>query len=343
MAHTKMEHKQFDAFISDVDETQGIVKAIFSVFGNVDEGYDRIHPGSFAKTFAERGHKVLVLDNHNMGSAGDAVAKVKGLRELTKEELPAEVLEQYPDATGGAELEAQFEPNPAADAKSAGIFYRLKNQWIKEWSFGYDALDFDFTDEQVKGADARVRNLRTIKLYEVSPVLLGMNTATMTTGAKALEGKPYRAVREGDKYEVYKLDADGKPTGSSLGSHDTEEEAAAQIQALYANEGEGEEEGEKQAPEPTEAKAGRVLSARNATRLKEAIGVINSILKDAGLMDDEEKEPAKSGPRITEMQLNGNSQETPPTSNGAGPDGDKSDDFITQIQIEQQRLKLLEV
>ena len=89
MANTKMEHKQFDAYISDVDEAQGIVKAIFSVFGNVDEGYDRIHPGSFAKTFAERGHKVLVLDNHNMGSAGDAVAKVLGLRELSQAELPA--------------------------------------------------------------------------------------------------------------------------------------------------------------------------------------------------------------------------------------------------------------
>lgn len=296
----EMEHKQFDAFVTEVEEDQGIIKAIFSVFGNVDEGYDRIHPGSFAKTFAERGHKVLVLDNHNMFSAGDAVAKVLGLRELSKEELPPEVLEHYPEADGGAEITAQFEPNPAADAKSAGIFYRLKNQWLKEWSFGYDALDFDFTDESVKGEPARVRNLRTIKLYEVSPVLLGMNTATTTTSAKSAtpsEGKPYGAIREGDMWHVYKLDEDGEPTGESLGDHETEEEADAQVAALYASEEENEPENDgKAADEPEDTKAGRVLSARNATRLTNAFNVISEVLKDAGMIieNQESEEDGKS-------------------------------------------------
>ena len=61
MTQRKMEHKQFDAFVTDVQEDQGIIKAIFSVFGNVDEGFDRIHPGSFAKTFVERGHSIDVI------------------------------------------------------------------------------------------------------------------------------------------------------------------------------------------------------------------------------------------------------------------------------------------
>ena len=333
----QMEHKQFDAYVTDVNEDKGEITAIFSVFGNVDEGYDRIHPGAFAKTFAERGHKVLVLDNHNMMSAGDAVAKVKSLRELGRDELPAEVLLHYPEATGGAEIVAQFEPDPAADMKSAGVFYRLKNQWIKEWSFGYDALDFDFTDEDIEGRKARIRNLRGLKLYEVSPVLLGMNTATMTTGAKAMEGKPYRVVEEGGKYEVYKLDADGEPTGASLGTHETEAEAEAQIRALYANEGEDEgkeKDKDKAAEQPETAKAGRVLSTRNATRIMDAMNLLHEALRDAGLMMDEGE------PDNDEMGKNLN---TPPTSNEAGPDGNKSEDYLNLLQIEQHRLLLLEV
>lgn len=344
MAAIKMERKQFDAFITDTDEEKGIVKAIFSVFGNVDEGYDRIHPGAFAKTFAERGHKVLVLDNHNMSSTGDAVAKVLALKELSRHELPPEVLEHYPDATGGAELTAQFEPNPATDARSAGIFYRLKNQWVKEWSFGYDALDKDFSEEFIKGEPVRVRNLRTIKLYEVSPVLLGMNTATMTTDAKSMEGKPYRVVREGDKYEVYKLDADGEPTGESLGSHDTEEEAEAQIRALYANEKPGKAAPVKNEPapgKPKAVKAGRVLSSRNATRLTEAMNTISEVLKEAGLLmegdeDDEDDE------NEDEKGLNDEPQksELAPTSIEAGPPATDALDYLKLLEIQRQKAAL---
>ena len=180
----KMEHKQFDAIITDIDEEQGIVKAIFAVMGNIDEGNDRIHPGSFTKTFSERGQKVLVLDNHRSDSTGDVIAKPLAFREVSRDELPPELIERVPDATGGAEMVAQFEPDPDKDKTSAGAFYRIKNEWVSEWSFGYDALDTDYSAEEKDGREITVRNLRTIKLYEVSPVLWGMNDATMTTDAK---------------------------------------------------------------------------------------------------------------------------------------------------------------
>lgn len=242
MTQKQMERKQFDAVITAIDETQGIVKAVFAVMGNVDEGHDRIWPGAFSKTFVERGGKVLVLDNHNTGSTTDVVAKPLALKELTRNQLPPEILEKYPDATGGAEITAQFEPDKNKDERSAAAFYRLKNGWVKSWSFGYDAMDYDFTTEQVGTKEVQVRNLRTIKLYEASPVLFPMNDAAMTTDAKSAqptEGKPYRAVHEDGKWRVYKLDAEGKPTGKPLGEHDTEEEAGAQVRALYANTDEG--------------------------------------------------------------------------------------------------------
>ena len=101
-----MEHKTFEAVITEADEAQGIVKAIFAVTGNIDQGNDRIKSGAFAKTITERGHKVRVLDNHNTNSVNDAIAKTVSLREVAHAELPPSTLEAFPDATGGAEITA---------------------------------------------------------------------------------------------------------------------------------------------------------------------------------------------------------------------------------------------
>jgi phage head maturation protease len=188
----RKEHKQIDGMITGVDQDLGVVTAVFAVMGNVDQGNDRIWPGSFTKTFAERGHKVLVLDQHDISTVESAIAKTLGLRELPRAELAPEVLARYPEATGGAEIRAQFILD---DPKSAAIFKRLKLGLTSEWSFGYDALQFDFSEEQgPDGQKRNVRNLRQIRLYEVSPVLFGMNSATTTTDAKA---DPVAAPEEG--------------------------------------------------------------------------------------------------------------------------------------------------
>ena len=50
------------------------------------------------------------------------------------------------------------------------------------------------------------------------------------------ENMPYNKFKENDKWMVYKVDADGKKTGNSLGSHAKEDEADSQIAALYASE-----------------------------------------------------------------------------------------------------------
>lgn len=295
----QMEHKQFDAIITAIDEPQGIVKAVFSVFGNVDYGGDRIHAGAFAKTFAERGTKVLILDNHNSYSTGDVIAKVVGLRELTREQLPSELQMKYPEATGGAELTAKFEPDNNVDAKSAAAFFRLKNGWIGEWSFGYDALDFDFEAGDVGGKSTTVRNLRTVKLYEVSPVLWGMNGATMTTDAKA-------------DYTV-----DAQP---SL--------------------------------EPDDVKAGAVLSKLNIAKLMTALQTITDVLKGAGAMDSEDDIPPDEFV-ITKPDPNPDYErdnlgplaesKTAPTTDVAGPQETETPDYLKLIEINRQRLSLLEV
>ena len=232
-----MEHKTTQAFETKVSD-EGIVETVFAVMGNVDLGNDVIHPGAFAKTFTERGHKVKVLDHHQAQSVKDVIGKPLELRELSREQLPQAVLDAHPDATGGAWAKVQFLMDTP---EGEGAFKRIKAGAISEWSFGYDALDKDFSTIKRNGKDVTVRNLRTVKLYELSPVVWGMNSGTMTVSAKAndmpTEGKPWNVFREGSQYCVYKVNEEtGEAVGESLGCHETRDEALAQMRALYANE-----------------------------------------------------------------------------------------------------------
>ena len=232
-----MEHKSFPSFVMKVDAPQGIVEHLVAVMGNKDLGDDVIWPGAFTKTLNERGRKVRVLDLHKTDSIMRVLGKPITLREIGAAELPADVKTQFPAASGALAATTQFN---LKTPEGLGAFERIRAGDISEWSFGYDASGPDFG----KGPDGKtVRNLREVRLYEYSPVIFGMNEATMTMGAKSngdggtpTEGKPWNVFQEGDKWRVYKLDADGKPTGDALGEFDTEEEARQQVEALYANE-----------------------------------------------------------------------------------------------------------
>lgn len=236
-----MERKTTNAFETKVvDADQGVVEAVFAVMGNLDEVGDVLHPGSFSKTFLERGHKVKVLDQHRMDSTLAVVGKPLELRELSRAELPSSIMAQYPEATGAAWARVQF---LMTVPEGKGLFERIKNNLLGDWSFGYDTVQADYSPVQTKdGSVVNARNLREVKLYELSPVIYPANPATTTLSAKAAdaapdEAKPWRAVRGDDgKWRVYKLDGDGDPTGDALGTHDSEDEAQAQVRALYASE-----------------------------------------------------------------------------------------------------------
>lgn len=237
-----MDHKTFSAYTLKADAAQGIVESIVAVMGNADQGDDVIHPGAFLKTITERRGKIRVLDQHQTDSIMRAIGKPLELREMSRAELPADLLIKYPTATGGLYAKTQYLMNTP---EGKGAFERIVAGAVDEYSIGYDALDNDFSS--IAGPDGQkktVRNLRTLKLYEYSPVLFGMNSATTTLSTKdqPTEGKPWAVFHEGDKWNVYKLDADGNQTGKPLGEHDSEEEARAQVGALYANEGKASKE-----------------------------------------------------------------------------------------------------
>lgn len=180
-----MEHKTVPAYLKHVDDELGIVESIFAVFGNLDEGKDILHPGSFKKTLSERGNKVKVLDQHNTDSISRVLGKPLDIREIGASDLPMELKADYPNATGGVWAKTQFFLDTP---EGKGAFIRLKEGGIDEWSFGYDAVDVDYTPVEIDGEKYRARNLRQVKLFEYSPVLWGLNQATITLDAKEAEG-----------------------------------------------------------------------------------------------------------------------------------------------------------
>lgn len=172
-----MELKTFPQHIKTVDDRT--VTGIFAVMGNVDSYNDRLWPGAFAKTFAERGGKAKFLWQHNFEAP--AIAIVKSLREVGRDALPSEVLAAAPDALGGAEVVREYLPTPRADEVLAGI----KAGVPYEMSFGYDALKFDFeTPADARDEWDKIRNLREVRLWEVSDVLWGANDATLASKAQ---------------------------------------------------------------------------------------------------------------------------------------------------------------
>ncbi len=176
-----MDHKTIPTYTKMIDEDQGIVETIFAVFGNVDEGLDVLHPGSFKKTIRERGSKVRVLDQHNTDSIIRVLGKLLEIREIGLNELPPQLRKDFPDANGGVYARIQFFMETP---EGKGAFIRLREGGIDEWSFGYDPVDTDFSSQRQNGDKVRLRNIRQLKLYEISPVLWGMNQATVTVGAK---------------------------------------------------------------------------------------------------------------------------------------------------------------
>lgn len=177
------EYKTFQAFTVKMDADQGIVEHLVSVFGVLDLGGDVTHPGSFTKTIQEREKDITVLDSHNRYSTKGVVGIPLRLWEVSKVELPQDVLDKWPEATGGLMAETQF---LLETTEGKDVFTRIKAGAVKEFSFAYDALDHDYEKITIKGKEVTVRNLRTIRLWEYGPVVFGMNQAARAVSAKSV-------------------------------------------------------------------------------------------------------------------------------------------------------------
>ena len=160
-------------------EDKGMVEHLVSVFGVLDMGRDVVHPGSFTKTIDERADRIRVVDTHRRSTITGVIGVPIKIWEISRAELPKAVQDKYPEATGGLKALTQFLMDTP---EGRGAFLRIKAGAVSEFSFGYDTLDEDFS----KGGDGKqVRNLRTLRLWEYGPVVIGMNPATDVVDVKS--------------------------------------------------------------------------------------------------------------------------------------------------------------
>jgi HK97 family phage prohead protease len=173
-----MEYKSLPQFTKSIEGRT--VTGIFAVHGNVDSGGDRSWPGTFTNTSMNGRERARFLWQHD--ASAPPVATIKSIREVQRSELPSSVLGFAPDATGGAEVTREYLDTPRADEVLAGI----KAGAIEEMSYGYDVTRYDFEETDEK----QIRNIREVKLYDISDVNWGMNPATTGIKRLLLEGAP---------------------------------------------------------------------------------------------------------------------------------------------------------
>lgn len=180
----EMEVKTSPFLVKGIEEDQGIVEHLISVYGVVDYKGDVAHEGMFTKTLQERGKKVKVVAAHNHKDVMSVVGVPLEYKEVSRLELPPEVQAEYPEATGGLMAKTQFLMDTP---EGKGVFQRIKAGALDEFSFGYNALDYDYEMVETKGTKRKVRNLRTVRLWEYGPSVIGANPAAVSISSKDLE------------------------------------------------------------------------------------------------------------------------------------------------------------
>src|SRR3990170_2059336 len=135
------------------DDAAGTVQAAFSVFNTIDSDGDVVKPSAFTD-----GQEVPMVWAHRWDAPiGKGTVKV-------------------------SRKQAVFDGHFFLDTQAGLEAYKtVKNMaGLQEWSFGFRVLD----DEEGDFDGQRVRFLKGLELFEVSPVLVGANRETRTLAIK---------------------------------------------------------------------------------------------------------------------------------------------------------------
>lgn len=158
----KKEFKSFKGFVTDTDDRT--VGQYFSIYGNVDSVGDRMLNGAFKKSITERRDAVKVLWQHD--ATQPPIGVILDIEEHERKDLPVDVLNAYPDATGGLFARIEYLDTPRGDEVLKGI----KAGAITENSVGYSTIK--------QKRERNSRDLQECKLFDLSPVNWGANPAT---------------------------------------------------------------------------------------------------------------------------------------------------------------------
>jgi HK97 family phage prohead protease len=174
-----IDYKATPQFTKSIDGRT--VTGIFAVHGNVDEGGDRSWPGSFSNITTNGRDRTRFLWQHN--GQEPPIATIKSIREVPRQDLPASVLAYASEATGGVEVTREY----LDTTRGNEVLAALKAGAIEEMSYAYDVTAYDFEDADGK----QIRNIRGVKLFDVSDVNWGMNPATVASKGLPVPGMPF--------------------------------------------------------------------------------------------------------------------------------------------------------
>lgn len=148
------------------DETEGTVEAVFATFNVKDLHDDWTLPGAF-----DDGAEVLI-SAYNHKSWWDGIPVGKGV--IRVEEKRAVLVGQFNLKTEAGREHFEM-------VKFTGS--------LQEWSYGFDVLETGEVTEELRAIGVE-RVLKKVRVYEVSPVMLGAGLETETLSVKSRQTPP---------------------------------------------------------------------------------------------------------------------------------------------------------
>lgn len=171
--------KQFKEFkLSTTDEVEGKVEAVFSVFNEVDSDGDVVLPNSIKSGYGEKG--VAMVWAHDWKD-------VVGRGEIV-------------DDGNKAIFKGQFIMDTERGRDAFNTVKAMGD--LQQWSFGYEVDDYEVGMFQKDTQEIEVRYLKNVKVWEVSPVLVGANQNTSTLSVKSDEEARDDCVKDTEIEEI---------------------------------------------------------------------------------------------------------------------------------------------
>lgn len=163
-ARLEMEYKKLGFQLKELDITGRTIEAIVST-SDLDGGNDIIMPGAFAETLRDDSKRVKMLWQH---MSHKPIGKPLEMRE-TSQGLYVKGL------VSRIQLGEDY-----LTLASEGI--------VDEFSIGYSVKDFEIEGE--------IRKIKSLKLWEFSPVTWGMNENTVLLGIKSMAHAQPKQIEE---------------------------------------------------------------------------------------------------------------------------------------------------
>lgn len=159
--------KEFKTIESIIpSDVEGKVEAVFSVFNTIDSDNDVVVPKSIRSGYGEKG--VTMVWAHDW-------AKPIGRGKIIQDD-------------NNAKFVGEFNMNTDAGKEAYETVKAMGD--LQQWSFGFEVLDSEVgTFTKDSGESQEVRYLKDVKVWEVSPVLVGANQETYTMAIKANKEK----------------------------------------------------------------------------------------------------------------------------------------------------------